>query len=54
MKGNEKIGNFDRIGKFYFKTWRLIVTEAPVQMPYLFIGQCVPKANELPYGSLQI
>ena len=39
---------------FYFKTWRLIVTEAPVQMPLLFIGQCVPKANELPYGSLQI
>ena len=50
----EKIGNCDRIGKFLFKTWRLIVTEAPVQMPLLFIGQCVPKANELPYGSLQI
>ena len=39
---------------FILKTWRLIVTEAPVQMPLLFIGQCVPKANELPYGSLQI
>ena len=52
----EKIGNCDRIGKvlFFLKTWRLIVTEAPVQMPLLFIGQCVPKANELPYGSLQI
>ena len=55
VKGNENIGNCDRIGKCYFKkTWRLIVTEAPVQMPLLFIGQCVPKANELPYGSLHI
>ena len=23
------------IGKFYLKTWHLIVTEAPVQMPLL-------------------
>ena len=52
----EQIGNCNRIGKvlFFLKTWRLIVTEAPVQILLLFIGQYVPKANELPYGSLQI
>ena len=48
----EKIEKCERIGIFLFKTWHLIVTEAPVQMPLLFIGQCVPKANVLPYGSL--
>ena len=55
VKGNEKnLEIVNELEPFSFKTWHLIVTEAPVQMPYYFIGQCVPKANELPYGSLHI
>ena len=38
----KRIGNCERNWKKkLFKTWHLIVTEAPVQMPLLFIGQCV-------------